>query len=603
MEVNTNIQSYQSENLPDLQTFVDEHIRGRTRYRSTAEFLNKSPFSLLVYVAIFTFLLPIIAVVLFVPSVIVLLFLFNEPLDDIMPYLICLIGAWFIWGFLNLIKKIITKKINSIMISRYSLKTHGNIDKKKLLYFLNTYLAPNKPYFHNWEIYSEPGVLESAVVGGLLFGGSGALKFGINSALQNSNNKRLQKIQYKSKFGDHFIKNIFLNIQLSGNENFPDEHVIFITSDDCYTVYKTAPIIQAIMQYYIQYFANSALTQNIDYENYVPQKERSTPMKKLIDAVILVIIILGLFIGIPYSIGLSSRLLSKQNAVDSVRVYWRLESLPDVTLETLLSSYFENLEWSKEKDGERTYVKLTGKTKGDGRDVSITFNPDDNPNLSLLVDTVVIDGQSFTQKQSDDFIGTLVQAYEDGVTDITNFGMAMYGFGAAIDDIPSILLNDVKNEDVYKAIIKHLTIVGKDDLAPMNQDSYNFIKEHEDMFPLLPDNYDSSNIDNYIVDVDFDDVYDQLESYDADVIVQETWAGTQTEVSIGAKTFTHLHTFTPGSDGSTVFYEIFYPGKLDNMEGGSVYFAGVPISKGVTQTQGGITCNTLYIAGCAIVAE
>lgn len=333
-----------------------------------------------------------------------------------------------------------------------------------------------------------------------------------------------------------------------------------------------------------QQFSSESFSQHNSWGNYVSSTEKPSKLK-IKNVIILLIIFIGIFIGISFFYFSNVR-----DAVVAVR-YWRLESLPNVTLETIMSSYFENIQWSKEKDGERTYVKLTGKTKGDGRDVSITFNTDDNPSISLLVDTVVVDGQSFTQEQSDNFVGTLVQAYEDGVTDFTNFGATMWGYGFDLDDIPSVLLYDVKNEDLYRAIVKRL-ILNKNDLTPMNPDSYNFIKKNGNMFPLLSDNYNPENIEYF---VDFDDVYNQFESYDAKVIVEETYVGAgQYSVTIGDKTITYLHTFDPYGN----FYEILYPGTLDNLENCSISFAGVPISKEDKDGQ-----KSLYIAGCAIETE
>lgn len=254
MEVNTNIQSYQSNayqnaNLPNFHAYVDQHIRNTTKYQSTSDLLSKP--HIFLYDKFF------FAVSLLFFLMLLIFFVFRVGSTAFFRILFIVGIAWLVMLFLR-VHVIIPMKLAPEITKKYSLTTDCNIDENNLLYFLNTYLAPNKPYFHDWSIYTGPDILTSIVVGGLLFGGKGATYSGIKSALKNSSDKKHQRIQFKSKFGKSLKKDTLLSIQLSGNEYSPNEQIIYVDTEDCYTLYKIAPVIQATMQYYLRYFANNA---------------------------------------------------------------------------------------------------------------------------------------------------------------------------------------------------------------------------------------------------------------------------------------------------------------------------------------------------------
>ena len=212
----------------DFKAFVDNHVRASTQFQSAEELLNSRVSLQFVWICLgISVLLGI-----WMPLLLVLTIPFG--------YLAAL--------FMSFLKK-----------GKYAFKFRGQIDGKvdtdDLIQFLNTHLNYLQPYFHEW------GYLERKAL---------SVRGALQNAAMNSAREAIQQINVCSPFGKEQWRLSVLAIYIdqadpsrrdsgglvySAEAENKIEGVFFLSHDLGFEkykcVFKTAPILQAAMEYYL----------------------------------------------------------------------------------------------------------------------------------------------------------------------------------------------------------------------------------------------------------------------------------------------------------------------------------------------------------------
>ena len=215
----------------DFKAFVDNHVRASTQFQSAEELLNSRVPLQFVWICLG------ISVVLgiWIPLLLVL----TVPLG----YLAALFVSWI-------------KKNN--YASKFCGQIDGKVDTDDLIQFLDTHLNYLHPYFHEW------GYLERKAL---------SVRGAMQNAAMNSAREAIQQVNICSSFGKEQWRLSVLAIYIdqmdpvrrdsgglvySAEAENKIEGVFFLSHDLGFEkykcVFKTAPILQAAMEYYLKHY-------------------------------------------------------------------------------------------------------------------------------------------------------------------------------------------------------------------------------------------------------------------------------------------------------------------------------------------------------------
>jgi len=208
-------------NAKDFRTFVDNHVRTNTRFQSADDLLKNSKPLLFIW--------PCFCI----PAVLGLVF------GDLVGFLLFAV----IFGYTAIF--IASGIIRSKYRGKFRGEFDGDIDIEKLIAFLNRHLVQLHPYFHDWGYLSKTGLL---------------------SLLENTMANATGEVRICSEFGPKRKSLVTFSIKPKTINAKAGEKLYFVDAlkngflmDSRAagflghgTLIRTAPILQAAMEYYIK---------------------------------------------------------------------------------------------------------------------------------------------------------------------------------------------------------------------------------------------------------------------------------------------------------------------------------------------------------------
>lgn len=437
-----------------FKEFVENHIREVTQFQTTEELLNSQvplPFvkkNLRTFAILGTLLGILLCTYGYVSG--------NTNLTDTMNLFIILVIVIFalaIGWAVAIFKSLI---MEGQYASKYDGKFEGNINTEDLIQFLNEYLSYISPYFHQWGY-----ITRSA------FGMQGLMK----TTLEDSMQKAMKEIRICTEFGKQkrqlsviVLRPDPLNTDLGYMEYFASAEnrsegyisslVAVFHNDYGFEKYKcvvrTAPILQAAMEYYLKVYKTDGGKETTAYrgnaveqEKRVPQKENTDEQQAETDVVAEAIdqqthgvqeknparkkskklpIILGIAgFAVIFAIIIAKNWEGKVDYIATVKAHTPFavsQGLP-YTYEEVLNKYFDPLEWEVREEGGIHYVDISGEAKGMDSAFALTVKVSSNPDIpdGALMEPISVmlgDRQSGVEDEVARVLYNLFCAYDEG---------------------------------------------------------------------------------------------------------------------------------------------------------------------------------------------
>lgn len=444
---------YVKTNAPDFRAFVDEHIRKTTKHQSALQLLELKP-----VLCVLQKIVEIVIDLWFTLLAIGLIILItngqseDSNMKSVATYLMVIPTCIGIGVSLLVFIPVFftaTARLSSIP-KKYSGTIQGGIDAAQLNYFLNTHLDAYRPFFHTWEysgVKNNTSIAGGALAGGLLLGARGAVQGAIGAAeerAENRNNELLQCIKFSTPFGKDMRNNVILEVKLKSSAE-PEGDLVYIVNVPGNSqnkfwlyefIYKSAPILQAAIEYYIQYYKDDPANQNIDYDSYVPPVEKKDK-GYILQRVLLALGHIAAFV-IVFVIFLNTDPTDYIKTVQS----WQANKYTDCSLGSVMNHYLTGTEWKTQRGDGYVDVTVNGKAKGSSANVSLTIRCTkiDKDYVSFDVSSLSINNQPSTEDQALAFIVCLCYAYDEGINNLDDFAYRMYNWGALVSEIPPGLL-------------------------------------------------------------------------------------------------------------------------------------------------------------------
>lgn len=375
-----------------FKSFVDNHIRTTTVFQSAEELLSH-------HVSLWrAWLLPAVA------AVITGVFCFLR-LEDILGASI--LALFFFVIFLYISYFVVWRKRNQYM-TKFSGTFNGDIDASEIIAFLNEKLAYLSPYFHKWGFLQQSGYSIRSIM---------------ETSVETAISRRMQELRLCTEFGNKTnmmtvlylkpdtldqasdCKKYFVDVKQKFSFGFPQ-----FSTYTC--VYKAAPILQAAIEYYLQYRRSESehnmpiattvsdkesmekpfAIQGSQLVNDTPNKAQKKNTRKLTVVIVSVTltIIIGLFIICNWH--------GKTDYAATVREYepFAVSQGLEYTCGEVFDKYIIDSEWSVRESDETYYVDISGTAKGTDNclaiTISVTANSDANDTVSMRPESVTING-------------------------------------------------------------------------------------------------------------------------------------------------------------------------------------------------------------------